>query len=390
MKLQTLKFLDKLLSSAIRRLPRSRALPAQPPRRILLIKLSAMGDAFCLLPVARRLAAAFPDAKIDWLTTGRSNPALFRDLPFLNATLIVPTTARALLTWMPKLLFSMRQYDIVMDFDQYYHLSELLSGFGKTSAGFLTALKGKTFSLSLPYDPQLNEKVLFHKLAEHVMDYHGVAAPPPRDFYLPELLDAFSPSPSLQQLAAEIKSHRLPVVVLYAGSSSNAAFRRLDIEKYLAIIEQTRNRHTFVIAGGPDELPLKARFRSPHPNVYDLIGTLNLLEWAWLFRDVADLLLGNDGGLLHVAESQSTPMLAIFGPSLFRKWGSINPESRGIETELPCRPCLKNYLGIIPTRCQFSTVKCLDAIEVTTIIANMESMLAKKRTPTHADQSLTP
>ncbi|KUM03988.1 glycosyltransferase family 9 protein [Chromobacterium subtsugae] len=379
MKLQTLKFLDKLLSTTIAWLPRRRKPSTQAPRRILLIKLSAMGDAFCLHPVARRLAAAFPAASIDWLTTGRSNPGLFRNLPFLHDTLIVPTQVRALLAWLPRLLFAIRKYDIVMDFDQYYHLSELLSRCGKTSAGFSTALKGKTFSLSIPYDPQLNEKVLFHKLAERVMEHYGVTHAPPRDFYLPELLDAFTPSLPLQQLAAEIKTHQLPVVVLYAGSSANAAFRRLDIDKYLAIIEQTRNRHTFVIAGGPDELALKTHFQLQHPNVYELIGSLNLLEWAWLFRHVADLLLGNDGGLLHVAESQSTPMLAIFGPSLFRKWGSINPESRGIETDLPCRPCLKNYLGIVPTRCQFSTVKCLDAIEVATIIANMESMLEKKQ-----------
>ncbi|OHX13824.1 hypothetical protein BI347_10100 [Chromobacterium sphagni] len=379
MKLQTLKFLDKLLSAAIMRLPRNRAKPpSHPPRRILLIKLSAMGDAFCLLPVARRLAAAFPDAKIDWLTTDRSNPNLFKNLPFLHDTLIVPTHARALLVWLPKLFYAIRKYDIVMDFDQYYHLSELLSCGGKISAGFITSLKGKTFSLAIPYDPQLNEKVLFHKLAERAMEHYGVPAAPSRGFYLPELLDNFIPSQSLQHLAAEIKKHQLPVVVLYAGSSLNASFRRLGIEKYLAIIEQTCNRHIFVIAGGPDELALKPHFQLQHPNVYNLIGTLNLLEWAWLFRHVADLLLGNDGGLLHVAESQSTPMLAIFGPSLFRKWGSINPESRGIETDLPCRPCLKNYLGIVPTRCQFSTVKCLDAIEVATIISNMENMLEKK------------
>ncbi|MET5013487.1 glycosyltransferase family 9 protein, partial [Burkholderia pseudomallei] len=53
--------------------PPNRAL-GRTPTRVLIIKLSAMGDSLCLFTRVLQLALAFPGATIDWLTSNRSNP----------------------------------------------------------------------------------------------------------------------------------------------------------------------------------------------------------------------------------------------------------------------------------------------------------------------------
>ena len=92
MKIRALKRIDMAVGAILCLLPRSQAFSGQPrPRTILIIKLSAMGDILCLMPSVRMLANAFPSAKLDWLTTVRANPELFRPISFVNEILILPT-----------------------------------------------------------------------------------------------------------------------------------------------------------------------------------------------------------------------------------------------------------------------------------------------------------
>src|ERR1700722_7016341 len=57
------------------------------PKRILIIRLTALGDVLLATPLLRALRKAFPDAEIDWLVEGYlrplliANPHLSRALP---------------------------------------------------------------------------------------------------------------------------------------------------------------------------------------------------------------------------------------------------------------------------------------------------------------------
>ena len=68
-------------------------------------------------------------------------------------------------------------------------------------------------------------------------------------------------------------------------------------------------------------------------------------------------------------------MLA-FGPALFAKWGSIHSKSRPVEIELPCRPCLRNYLGEVPSTCSRGDVACLARITPVDVLAEVQQVLA--------------
>ncbi|AXK39035.1 glycosyltransferase family 9 protein [Crenobacter cavernae] len=362
MKLFLLKIFDRSFALVLALLPAKKPPKQNVPRKVLAIKLSAMGDALCLMPALRMLHDSMPGAEIDWLTTRRANPGLFSKLDFLKDTLLLPVSPHGMLLFFFKHFRKLRSYDLVIDFDQYYRISELIAFCGRSSAGFHAPLKGRTFALALDYEAHKSEKLQFSDLVNLVIAFYG-KQPATYSVELPELLAGFEPSSALQEFAQSLTGKGLPVVVLYPGSSMNASFRRWDLSNYHEVIKGLTGRCSFIVAGGPDEVELKPFFSQIGLGDLDHINAWTLKEWLWIFRHCADLLVGNDGGLLHLAESQGVPMVGIFGPALYAKWGSINPESIGIETEMGCRPCLRNYEGHVPSQCARGDRACLQMLK---------------------------
>ncbi len=62
--------------------------PATLPRRVLVIKLAAFGDAVVLIPTLRALRRALPDAQIDWLATP-INKAAAQLVPYVNRVVVL-------------------------------------------------------------------------------------------------------------------------------------------------------------------------------------------------------------------------------------------------------------------------------------------------------------
>lgn len=376
MQLQRLKLLDRALARLLALLPqRQPRRPPPVPRSILVIKLSAMGDVLCMLPAVRMLSAAFPEASIDWMTTHRSQPGFFRNVGFIRRTMVLPTGAAALLKFLLGHFSALRRYDLIVDFDQYYQFSEFIAYLGRGSAGFQAPLKGKTFQWSVDYDPKQSEKLQFKRLVEHLIRAHD-RQPPVYAATLPELLTGYQPSEAAMAFRDRMAALGRPVLAIYPGSSANATFRRWGIDKYIDLIERLRGQCTMLVVGGPDEVSLKQALQDAGMGDQDQINQWSLFDLTWLFGDLIDLFVGNDGGLLHIAEAQGVPVVGIFGPALFAKWGSIHPKSRPVEIELPCRPCLRNYLGEVPSTCSRGDVACLARITPVDVLAEVQQVLA--------------
>lgn len=357
MKLSVMKFFDKMLSVAVFLVGTKSPLSAAP-KRVLVIKLSAMGDAICLMPAVRSLHESFDDVRIDWLTSRRSVPAFFSSIPFIHRIYILPTSSIRLLVFFIRQIFYFRRYDLIIDFDQYYRISELISFLGKSNAGFSTPLKGRKYSLSISYNPLRNEKLVFSDLVNLIVsEWQGrsICYSP----LLPELLIGFVPSDRLMTFSDQCSKSTKPILVIYPGSSPNAIYRRWPISRYIELIRLFDPSCQIIVAGGPDEYPLKHEIEQAGYVSVDHIGAWSLHEWLWIFRNMRGIFVGNDAGLLHLAESQGMPVIGVFGPNIYSKWGSINPESSAAETDLECRPCIRSYLGQVPQRCMRGDIKCL-------------------------------
>jgi len=375
MNIRLLKYFDRLLGIIVRKLKRRKnSNIASKPRKILIIKLSAMGDVLCLVPSIRALQSSFPDSRIEFLTTERANPELFEGIPYLRSILLLPTNPALTIIFLIFRSWNFRAYDLIIDYDQYYRISELLAFFGRINVGFSAPLKGNSFLCSVKYSPEENEKILFYKLTREACSFYNKSIPD-LDLEIPELLHRFTPSADLTQIVEATFSLR-QTIVIYPGSSSNAKFRRWAWLNYEYLINQfLREQIGVIIAGGPDELEFKPKLSSFGEHLHDWIGKWTLLEWAWIFRHHTKLFLGSDGGLYHLADLLGVPTISVFGPSSTQKWRSLHPQSKILSMQLDCQPCINSFLGQVPQTCWKGTSECLSRISPETVLASARTTM---------------
>jgi len=95
-----------------------------------------------------------------------------------------------------------------------------------------------------------------------------------------------------------------------------------------------------------------------------LAGLLSLADSAALLR-MSTLVIANDSGLLHLAQSQKIPVIGIYGPTT-REFGfyPIEQDSTVVETSLACRPCTSKGLD----RCPKKHFRCMKDIPADRVI----------------------
>ena len=128
-------------------------------------------------------------------------------------------------------------------------------------------------------------------------------------------------------------------------------------KEWIEIFLEQRQEYLLLL-GGPDEAE---EFDSLviSKRVINLVGKLKLLESAYVIKK-AKALLSNDSGLMHMATAVQTPVTAIFG-STVEELGFAPYRSKNIiiqNQSLWCRPC--SHVG--KNKCPLSHFKCMKDI----------------------------
>ena len=63
------------------------------------------------------------------------------------------------------------------------------------------------------------------------------------------------------------------------------------------------------------------------------------------------IVIAPDSGLFHLASALERPTLGLFGPNLYSRSGSLNPQVKSYELEYECRPCNQNRDCAFENRC---------------------------------------
>jgi heptosyltransferase-2 len=86
------------------------------------------------------------------------------------------------------------------------------------------------------------------------------------------------------------------------------------------------------------------------PATVDLVGRTGL-DQAVALLSLADAVVSNDSGLMHVAAALDRPQVALFGPSDPTRTGPRNPAARVLRLGLDCSPCNKRVCPLGHHRC---------------------------------------
>ncbi|PZR18803.1 MAG: glycosyl transferase family 1 [Archangium gephyra] len=128
--------------------------------------------------------------------------------------------------------------------------------------------------------------------------------------------------------------------------------------------------YKIALVGGPMDGALLDTLR-PHADV-DLSGESLAVLASCLAR--AQLLIGNDSGLVHVASAQGTPTVALFGPTSVNRWSPRDP-GVAVSLGLGCSPCSNHGTHV----CPLGHHDCMQKLGVDQVLSAARDRLSRGR-----------
>ncbi|MDR2386295.1 MAG: lipopolysaccharide heptosyltransferase II [Deltaproteobacteria bacterium] len=338
-------------------------------KRILVIKMSAMGDIVHALPALYALRAIFPKAHISWLAEPQ-----FKDLlpgpPYLDETIVFYKNdlKKKTLGGKIKYLWNLRKelrahhFDLVIDLQGLMKstLVGILSGCDER-VGYWELREGSSFFTKPIMGPNAKGHII-----ERYLDVIRHFGPVSKQLHYP--LPDFSAQK--EKMALDLKTQGLsgPMAAIFPGASWET--KRWPIEKYAALVNLLAQQGLNVIIGGgsADTSLAQEIIKLCAPlKLFDLSGQTDILRLMALVS-LASLALGSDSGPLHLATATNTPTVSLFGPNNGQRTGAYGPLSRNISSKAPCSPCFKR-------KCP-KTFVCMEQIEVEQVFQTSQELLA--------------
>ena len=165
------------------------------------------------------------------------------------------------------------------------------------------------------------------------------------------------PKPRLQvdernrdKLLSELNLEPRQVVALAPGAEFGQA-KKWPVEHYASIAETMIKRGRQVwLFGSPGDLGDCEAIARRVPEVTNLAGKTTLLDAIDLLS-VAQQLVCNDSGLMHVGSALEVPTIGVFGSTSPNFTPPLGEACEVVELELECRPCFKRDCPLGHTNC---------------------------------------
>jgi lipopolysaccharide heptosyltransferase II len=167
--------------------------------------------------------------------------------------------------------------------------------------------------------------------------------------------------------------------------SRGQEWKRWSVERLAVVCNELARRHgcEFVLLGAPgsmkdaEELMTSLEFRP-----FVAIGKASLKVAAGILERCS-LTICADSGLMHLSAAVGTPVLAIYGPTDYRRTSPLRYGSshRVVRKDVECGPCFLMQGDSTVTAC--SHRKCLGMIQAEELIQNAEEMLGLVVTAEH-------
>ena len=353
------------------------------PERILIVKLSSIGDVVQSLPVAAALRRRFPGSYLAWAVGPPAADVLIGN-PHLNDVLViggrgrptvgahgdVPLSAPPRAASLPPLsspaalrqAFRPFRFDVSLDLQGLFKSAAVayLSGAGDR-IGFRTLHEG-TFLLNN------------HRVVPNRRDVHAV------DSYLDFAEALGAPRQPVEFTISISDDDRKAVDSLVGAQAELAAIipgarwesKLWPAARFGAVAQALAEQFsvTAVIVGGPGDAGLAREIAQvSRTEVLDLTGKTTLKQAAEVLRRCR-VTIGNDTGPLYLSAAMGTPTVAIFGPSDARRLGPYGPGHAKVVAEIECAPCRNR-------RC--SRRRCMEMIEPARVIEAARALLLARQ-----------
>ncbi|OGW80385.1 MAG: lipopolysaccharide heptosyltransferase II [Omnitrophica bacterium RIFCSPHIGHO2_02_FULL_51_18] len=331
-------------------------------QKILVIKLSAVGDVILSIPSIRALKTKFPDAWISVLV-GRKSRKIVRNCPYVDDAIVyeeTPGKNRLLNILKTARLLAKENFDIVVDL-QNNRTSHALS--------FLCGARTRAGQNNRKWSFLLNKKTTDASSAgvsplEHqfkVLRLLGIGS---FDKRLELWADEEEQAHVREFMASQWVAPSQVLVGINPGSSLRWPTKQWGVENFARLCDELAKRNIrVVVTGTPEDIPLTNElFRLTKHKPIHAVGRTSISELIALVRR-CQVFVSSDSAPMHVAASVDVPLVAIFGPTDPKR--HLVPPSRYqvFWKEVHCSPCyLRNCpIGLICMK-KIGVQEVLDAV----------------------------
>jgi ADP-heptose:LPS heptosyltransferase len=310
--------------------------PGDTLKRVLVIKLGAMGDFMQALGAMRVVRATHPSARITLLTT-EPFEAFAKACPYFD---IVEADGRPRdLKGRGDLMKRLRTagYDMVYDFQNNDRTARYYADMGAKKPLWSGAAQGASHQHRNPNRAAMHN---FDRLAEQLL-HAGLSPKPPGDPsgwivgqpllpYLDWVRTALRDPPRLQPAYFSLNG---PYALLIPGSSADHPEKRWPTERFSEVARWLADVGLIpVVIGAKAEGDIGAQIVRAEPRARNLVGRTDFFQLATL-SERAVLAIGGDTGPMHLAAAARCPSVCLFAQDwtepMADQLGSVwNPETR--------------------------------------------------------------
>jgi heptosyltransferase-1 len=337
-----------------------------PPQKILLIRLRRIGDIIMTTPAVTALKRALPHASLTYIVEEPYH-RLVEGNPDIDKIILIPPH-QGFLSFLGLVRRVRREkYDIVIDFHGGPRASRI-AWVARAGLKVGYELKHKRFIYDIRV-PRHHEGAPIHSVENHLnlVRAAGIEVPEPWPrLTLPAARK--EETETIDKLWVDHGFSGAKVVVLHVGAGN--AFRDWGPQNLGGLAERLAGLLgvRVVLVGSVLDVPRAEEVRKISPkSVLSLAGELNLIELREAIGR-AKLFVGPDSGPMHIAASTSTPIVALFGPTLPANFSPWQARATLVEKTLDCRPCKQR-------RCLTGDFRCLQSITVDEVLKACQQYL---------------
>jgi len=337
----------------------------EKPYKILIIRLSSIGDIILTTALIRCVRLKYPEVQIDFMVKKQ----------FLETVVYNPHISNVLVFEKGQ---SLKEFKNRLKLENYDWLIDIHQNF--RSLFLKTGLK---IPLKTGYSKQLFHRTLLVYLGKNI---YGKAKPVLlRYFEAVEKQGVKYDNAGTEVFFTDQNMEKVKQALNQSGYTSDknlfvlcpgASFsnKRWLPERFAAVAEYlVKNKNGWIaFIGGKNDRELCAEIQSSLvATSANFAGEFSLLDSAALLSECVAF-VGNDSGMLHLAQAFKKSVVGIYGPTV-KELGyfPIPEKSVVVEKAIPCRPCTHNGLN----KCPKKHFNCMNTISSENVVEALESLL---------------
>ncbi len=333
----------------------------RPPKKILIVKPSSLGDVVHSLPFLNAIRSCFPKAEIHWVIA-KGLEGLFEGHPMINRLVIMDKDAwkkisnmRKTIKEIGRLFTELRneRYDIVIDLQGLLRTAVItMSTRAPFRIGFEEAREGGRFF----YNYRIRGGKDVHAVDRYMKITEALGCDMEETLFPFALVDD---TEGIRDITESLGRY----AVIIPGARWDTKIWPAERFGRLASMLPLKS---IVIGSSADIRTAEKVVEFSRGKAISLAGKTTLGELIGIMRK-ARVVISNDSGPMHIAAGFSVPVVALFGPTSPLRTGPYGKGHCIIRSEAHCSPCFQKRCG---------DVKCMKEITVETVYEKVRDTLS--------------